>query len=102
MHFAETMDHDPLRRDLTEEEVLENIIADNPYVEPPESPSSFLNISRDGMEVDRDYPLRGETRTEREDGSDDGDDDSSDDGEDGSSDDGEAGGQLTKSGEVYI
>ena len=102
--FAETMDHDPLRRDLAQEEALENIIADG---DPPESPSSYLNPSGDGMEVERDYPLQGKMRTEVEDGSDygdgdDGEDGSSDDGEDGSSDDGEAGGQLTKSGEVYI
>lgn len=91
------MDHDPLRRDLAQEETLEKIIADAPDVEPPESPSSYLNPSGDGTEVDReDDPLRGWTvRTDqREDGSDDGDGDSSDDGE--------AGGHLTKSGEVYI
>jgi hypothetical protein len=104
--FAETMD--PLLRDLGQEEALENIISESrahgPDVEPPKSPSSFLNLSGgDGMEVDSDYPLRGKVRTEIEDGSDYGEDGSSgDDGEDGSSgDDGEAGGRLTKSGEVY-
>lgn len=92
----------PIRRDLAQEEVLENIIHSAPEIEPPKSPSSFLNLSGgDGMEVDSDYPLQGKVRTEIEDGSDYGEDGSSD-GEDGSSgSDGEAGGQLTKSGEVY-
>ena len=77
MHFAETMDPpSPIRRDLTQEEILENIIHDAPDADPAESPSSYLNPSGDGMEVDR-----------------------SEDEVDGS-DDGEAGGPLTKSGEV--
>jgi hypothetical protein len=73
---------DPHSRNLAEEEILEDIINDAPDVEPAESPLSYLNPSGDGMEVDR-----------HEDEAD---------GEGDSSDDGEAGGQLTKSGEVYI
>ena len=77
MHFAETMDPpSPTRRDLIQEEILENIIHDAPDADPAESPSSYLNPSGDGMEVDR-----------------------SEDEVDGS-DDGEVGGPLTKSGEV--
>jgi hypothetical protein len=81
---------DPHRRKLEEEEILEDIIKYTPDVEPAESPSSYLNPSRDGMEVDR-----------HEDEAD-GEGDSSDDGDGDSSADGEAGGQLTKSREVYI
>ena len=86
MHFAETMDPpSPTRRDLIQEEILENIIhdasGDGMEVERAESPSSYLNPSGDGMEDEVD---------------------GSDDGEGDSSDDGEAGGPLTKSGEVYI
>jgi hypothetical protein len=81
---------DPHKRNLEEEEILEDIIKDAPDVEPAESPSSYLNTSGDGMEVDR-----------HEDDAD-GEGDSSDDGDGDSSADGEAGGQLTKSGEVYI
>ena len=85
MHFAETMDPpSPTRRDLIQEEILENIIHDAPDADPAESPSSYLNPSGDGLEVDR--------REDEVDGSDDGEGDSSDDGE--------AGGPLTKSGEV--
>jgi hypothetical protein len=73
---------DPHSRNLAEEEILEDIINDAPDVEPAESMSSYLNPSGDGMEVDR-----------RKDEAD---------GEGDSSADGEAGGQLTKSGEVYI
>jgi hypothetical protein len=73
-------------RDLAQEEILKGIIHEAPDVEPVESPSSYLNPSGDGMEVDR-----------RED-----EVDSSDDGEGNSSNDGEAGGHLTKSGKVYI
>ena len=76
----------PIRRDLTQEEILENIIHDAPGADPAESPSSYLNSSGDGMEVDR--------SEDEVDGSDDGEGDSSDDGE--------AGGPLKKSGEVYI
>ena len=87
MHFAETMDPpSPIRRDLTQEEIIENIIHDAPGADPAESPSSYLNPSGDGMEVDR--------REDEAHGSDDGEGDSSDDGE--------TGGPLTKSGEVYI
>jgi hypothetical protein len=74
----------PIRRDLRQEEILEDIIHDAPDADPAESPSSYLNPSGDGLEVDR--------REDEVDGSDDGEGDSSDDGE--------AGGPLTKSGEV--
>ena len=76
----------PIRRDLAREEILEEIIYDAPVADPAESPSSYLNPSGDGMDVDR---IEAEA-------------DGSDDGEGDSSDDGEAGGTLTKSGEVYI
>jgi hypothetical protein len=89
---------DPHRRNLEEEEILEDIIKDAPDVEPAESPSSYLNPSGDGMEVDQ---LEDEANGEG-DSSDDRDGDSSADGDGDSSADGEAGGQLTKSGEVYI
>jgi hypothetical protein len=69
---------DPHSRGLTQEGILEDIINDAPNVEPAESPSSYLNPSGGGMEVDR--------REDEADGS----------------DDREAGGHLTKSGEVYI
>jgi hypothetical protein len=81
---------DPHSRNLEEEEILEDIINDAPNVELAKSPSSYLNPSGDGMEVNR-----------HEDKAD-GEGDSSDDGEGDSSADGEAGGKLTKSGEVYI
>jgi hypothetical protein len=81
---------DPHSRNLAEEEILEDIINDGGDVEPAESPSSYLNPSGDGMEVDR-----------REDEVD-GEGDSSDDGDGDSSADGEAGGELMKSGDVYI
>jgi hypothetical protein len=77
---------DPHRRDLAQEEILKDIINDAPDVEPAESPSSYLNPSGDGMEVDR---CEDEAN---------GEGDSSDDGEGDSSDDG----QLTKSSEVYV
>jgi hypothetical protein len=80
---------DPHSRNLEEEELIEDIIKDAPDVEPAESPSSYLNPSGDGMEVDR-----------HEDEAD-GAGDSSDDGDDSSAD-GEAGGEIIKSGEVYI
>jgi hypothetical protein len=66
---------DPHSRNLAEEEILEDIINDAPDVEPAKSPSSYLNPSGDGMEVDR-----------REDEAD-GEGDSSDDGEGDSSTD---------------
>jgi hypothetical protein len=81
---------DPHSRNLEEEELLEDIIKGAPDVEPAKSLSSYLNPSGDGMEVDR-----------HEDEAD-GEGDSSDDGEGDSSTDGEAGGQIMKSGEVYI
>jgi len=77
---------DPIRRDLEQEEFLQNIIHDAPGADPAESPSSYLNPSGDGIGVDR--------SEDEVDGSDDGEGDSSDDGE--------AGRSLTKSGEVYI
>jgi hypothetical protein len=43
---------DPHNRNLEEEELLEDIINDALDVEPAESPSSYLNPSGDGMEVD--------------------------------------------------
>jgi hypothetical protein len=73
-------------RDLAQEEILEDIIHDAPNVEQAESPSSYLNPSGDGMEVDQ-----------HEDEA-----DGSDDGEGNSFDDGEAGGHLTKFDEVSI
>ena len=73
MHFAETMDPpSPICRDLAQEEIIENIIHDAPGADPAESPSSYLNPSGDGMEVDR--------SEDEADGSDDGEGDSSDDG----------------------
>jgi hypothetical protein len=75
----------PTRRDLIQEEILENIIHNAPDADIAESPSSYLNPSGDGMEVDH----RSEDEVH-----------GSDDGEGDSSDDGEAGGPLTKSGEV--
>jgi hypothetical protein len=81
---------DPHRRNLEEEEIFKDIIKDAPDVEPAESLSSYLNPFGDGMEVDRHKDEA------------DGEGDSSDDGDGDSSADGKAGGQLTKSGEVYI
>jgi hypothetical protein len=81
---------DPHSRNLEEEELLEDIIKDAPNVESAESLSSYLNPSGDGMEVNQH-----EDET-------DGAGASSDDGEGDSSADGEAGGQITKSGEVYV
>ena len=72
-HFAETMDPpSPIRRDLAQEEILEDIIHD---ADPTESPSTYLNPSGEGEDVDR---REGEAV--------------------GSDDDG----PLTKTGEVYI
>ena len=49
MYFVETMDPpSPMRRDLEQEEFLEDMINDN--VVPAESPSSYLNPSGDGIE----------------------------------------------------
>ena len=47
-YVAKTMD--PFHRDLKQEEVLEDIIADT---DAPESPSIYLNPSGEGEEVDR-------------------------------------------------
>ena len=69
----------PIRRDLTEEEILEDIIH---TAFGSETPSMYLNPSSEGEEVDRNEGAA--------DGSDDGEGDGSDDG------------PLTKSGEVYI
>ena len=74
----------PTRRDLIQEEILENIIHDAPDADPAKSPSSYLNPSGDEMDVDR---IEDEA-------------DDSDDGEGDSSDDGEAGEPLMKSGKV--
>ena len=83
MHFAETMDPpSPIHRDLTQEEILEDIIHNAPGADPTEYPSMYLNPSGEGEEVNRN---EGEA-----DGSDDGEGDDSDDG------------PLMKSGEVYI
>ena len=82
---------DPFHRDLEQEEVFEDIIAD---IDAPESPSIYLNPSAEGEEVDRTDGTEVDLR--------DGEADNSDDGESDNSDDGEADGQLMKSGEVYI
>ena len=82
----------PIRTDLSKEQILEDMINDG--ADPPESASTWLNPSREGVEVDRN---EGET-----DGSNDGEADGSSDGESDNSDDGEVGGALTKSGKVYI
>ena len=77
----------PMRRDIEQEDILENIIKDG--TGRPDYPSMFLNNSGEGEEVDR--------REGEAEGSGDGEGDSSDDGEaDGS------GGTLAKSGVVYI
>lgn len=76
---------DPIRRDLAQEDIVENIIFDGAG-DPPDSPSLYLNNSGEGDYVDR---SDGEA-----DGA--GDDDSGDGEADGSD------GHLTKSGEVYI
>ncbi len=49
--FCRTMD--PHIRNLEEEELLEDIIKDDPDVEPAESSLSYLNPSGYGMEVER-------------------------------------------------
>ena len=67
----------PIIRDLSTEQILEDMINDGAF---PESPSTYLNPSGEGMEVD---------------GSGDGEADGYGDGEANGSDDGEA-------GEVYI
>ena len=82
---------DSFLRDLEQELVLEEIIADT---DAPESPSIYLNPSGDGEEVDRTDGAEVDRR--------DGEADNSDDGESDNSDDGEADGQLTKYDEVYI
>ena len=75
----------PIRRDLEQEEILEDIINDN--VDPAESPSSYLNPSGDGIEQNEVDDQRDEET------------DLSDDGEGDNSGDGEAG---EEAGEVYI
>ena len=75
----------PIIRDLSMEQILEDLINDGAV---PESPSTYLNPSGEGVEVD-DFG-DGES-----DGSGDGEADGSGDGEANGSDDGEA-------GEVYI
>ena len=70
MHFAETIDPpSPIRRDLTQEEILEDIIHN---AGGSESPSMYLNPSGEGEEVDGNEGAA--------DGSDDGESDGSDDG----------------------
>ena len=66
----------PTRRDLEQEEILEDMINNN--VDPAESPSSYLNPSGDGIENEVD-----DQRDEETDRSDDGEGDNSDDGEAG-------------------
>ena len=86
MHFAETMDPpSPVRRDLEQEEILEDMINDN--VDPAESPSSYLNPSGDGIEQNEVDDQHDEEN------------DLSEDGEGDNSGDGEAG---EEAGEVYI
>ena len=80
----------PIRRDLSMEQILEDMINDGADVDP----STYLNPSPSGEGVDN---SDGEA-----DGGSDGEADGSSDGESNNSDDGEAGGPLTKSGEVYI
>ena len=82
----------PIRRDLSKEQILEDMINDG--TDQPESPSTWLNPAGEGLEVDRN---EGEA-----DDSNDGEADGSSDGESDNSDDGESGGALTKSGEVHI
>ena len=84
----------PIRRDLSTEQILEDMINDGADVDPAESTSTYLNPSGEGARVDN---SDGEA-----DGGSDGEADGSSDGESDNSDDGEAGGPLTKSGEVYI
>ena len=43
----------PIHRGLAQEEILEDMICHGPDVDPAESPSSYLNPSEDGMELDR-------------------------------------------------
>ena len=75
----------PVRRDLEQEEILEDMINDN--VDPAESPSSYLNPSGDGIEQNE----VDDQRDVETDGSDDGEGDNSGDGEAGE-----------EAGEVYI
>ena len=75
----------PIMRDISTEQILEDLINDGAG---PESPSTFLNPSGEGVEVDGSGD--GEA-----DGSGDGEADGYGDGEANGSDDGEA-------GEVYI
>ena len=74
----------PIRRDLEQEEILEDMINEN--VDPAESPSSYLNPSGDGIENEVD-----DQRDEKTDRSDDGEGDNFGDGEAGE-----------EAGEVYI
>ena len=74
----------PVRRDLEQEEILEDMINDN--VDPAESPSSYLNPSGDGIEQNE----VDDQRDVETDGSDDGEGDNSGDGEDDNSGDDEA------------
>ena len=99
-HFAETMDCDPLCRELAQEEALYSIIADG---DPPISPLIFLNPSGEGVEVDRREGEEVDRREGEEGGSGDGEADNSGDGEAENSDDGEADNSDDgEAGEVYI
>ena len=75
----------PIRRDLEQKEILEDMINDN--VDPAESPSSYLNPSGDGIEQNE----VDDQRDVETDGSDDGEGDISGDGEGDNSGDGEVG-----------
>ena len=83
----------PMRRDLEQEEFLEDMINDGTV---PESPSTYLNPSGEGVEVNGSGDGEADGSGDGEaDGSGDGEADGSGDGEADGSDDGEA-------GEVYI
>ena len=77
----------PMLRDLAQEEILQDMMCDPPVGDPPESPSSYLNLSEDGIEVERNEEANGSDdgievdQNEEADGSDDGEGNSSYDGE---------------------
>ena len=83
----------PIMRDISTEQILEDLINDGAV---PESPSTFLNPSGEGVEVD-------ESGDGEADGSGDGEADGSGDGEADGYGDGEAiGSDDGEAGEVYI
>ena len=43
----------PIRRDLAQEEIHEDMIHNGADVDPPESPSTYLNPFGEGVEVDQ-------------------------------------------------